>query len=205
MEEKLVNLEQVCPGVFDIDMQYAKAGRRGAVKQAYVRERVAELLRAAAESLPTGYRLKIWDAWRSYETQLDLYEEYYAKLLADGMSGDDAKEAVLTFVSYPSRDPSKPFLHGTGGAVDVTIVGPDGRDLDMGTLFDCFTEAAYTAAFEKCPGQVRENRRLLLRVMEEQGFTNLESEWWHYDYGDREWAGKKNRQAVYQGILSLYA
>ncbi len=35
--------------------------------------------------------------------------------------------------------------------------------------------------------QVRENRRLLYYAMIDAGFTNLPSEWWHYDYGDRFW------------------
>ena len=35
---------------------------------------------------------------------------------------------------------------------------------------------------------VRDNRRLLYNVMTEAGFTNLPSEWWHYDYGDKFWA-----------------
>lgn len=36
----------------------------------------------------------------------------------------------------------------SGGAVDLTIIGPDGKALDMGTGFDEFTEATWVYAFE---------------------------------------------------------
>lgn len=33
------------------------------------------------------------------------------------------------------------------------------------------------------------------------GFTNLPSEWWHYDYGTRFWGFFTGNQALYEGIL----
>ena len=107
------------------------------------------------------------------------------------------------FVSYPSEDPDCPFVHSTGGAVDLTIVDPEGRELDMGTGFDDFSDAANTAYFEKNGSQeIRDNRRLLYNVMLAAGFTNYPSEWWHYDFGDRFWAAIKNTDSIYQGIYT---
>ena len=46
--------------------------------------------------------------------------------------------------------------------------------------------------------QILDNRRLLYSVMHEAGFTNLPSEWWHYDAGDQLWAHYgKHERAVY--------
>ncbi|MCG4287414.1 D-alanyl-D-alanine dipeptidase, partial [Lactobacillaceae bacterium KNUT 0156] len=44
----------------------------------------------------------------------------------------------------------------------------------------------------------RENRRLLYHVMTQAGFTNYIEEWWHFDYGNQNWATVSKRDfAVY--------
>lgn len=64
----------------------------------------------------------------------------------------------------------------------------------MGTLFDEALPASHSDYFEHLetltPKQheARDHRRLLYHIMSEQGFTNLPSEWWHFDYGDQLWA-----------------
>ena len=35
------------------------------------------------------------------------------------------------------------------------------------------------------------------------GFTNLSSEVWHYDYGNRAWAFYKKTKAIYKGIKKI--
>ena len=110
-----------------------------------------------------------------------------------------AEEAELLtrtreFVSLPSRDPAAPSPHLTGGAVDVTLCDDDGIPLDMGTLFDEAVPASHTDHYEHLDTSstehrhVRDNRRLLYHAMRQQGFTNLPSEWWHFDLGDQLWA-----------------
>ena len=39
-------------------------------------------------------------------------------------------------------------------------------------------------------------------VMTKAGFTNLPSEWWHYDYGDRFWAYYNKCSAIYEGVFT---
>ena len=70
--------------------------------------------------------------------------------------------------------------HNLGVAVDLTLVDlVTGTEVPMGTPFDDFTEAAHT---ENATGRVRRYRQLLVRVMEEEGFTNYPREWWHFSY-----------------------
>jgi zinc D-Ala-D-Ala dipeptidase len=70
--------------------------------------------------------------------------------------------------------------HNLGVAVDLTLVDlVTGTEVPMGTPFDTFTEAAHTANAE---GRVLRYRQLLVRVMESEGFTNYEREWWHFSY-----------------------
>jgi D-alanyl-D-alanine dipeptidase len=70
--------------------------------------------------------------------------------------------------------------HNLGLAVDLTLVElGTGVELDMGTAFDMFAEAAHTANAE---GRVRRNRQILVRAMEAEGFSNYDQEWWHFSY-----------------------
>jgi D-alanyl-D-alanine dipeptidase len=76
-------------------------------------------------------------------------------------------------------------------AVDVTILDPSGRELDMGTAFDDMTElshpkleAEHVASGELTAAQIA-NRQLLRDAMFGAGFVGINSEWWHFDCGDR--------------------
>ena len=106
-------------------------------------------------------------------------------------------------MSEPIADPDVPPAHTTGGAVDITILDPEGYELDMGSGFDEFSDRTYTAFYEKSADEnIKTNRRLLYSIMTNAGFTNLPSEWWHYDYGDRFWAYYMKKPALYRGIFT---
>lgn len=49
---------------------------------------------------------------------------------------------------------------------------------------------------------IRDNRRLLYHIMTDAGFVNLESEWWHYEYGDRHWAEVTGSPVLYSGVFT---
>lgn len=126
-----------------------------------------------------------------------------------GLSEAELLERTREFVSVPSRDPLEPSPHLTGGAVDVTLCDADGLPLDMGTLFDEAIPASHSDYFERLetltPQQVnaRDHRRLLYHTMQQQGFTNLPSEWWHFDYGDQLWAYYGSHQQAHYGPAEL--
>ena len=75
----------------------------------------------------------------------------------------------------------------------------------MGTEFDNFSNKAWTNHYEEYTqnDEIRDNRRLLYWTMINAGFTNLPSEWWHYDYGTKFWAYFNNTNALYEGILDI--
>lgn len=89
--------------------------------------------------------------------------------------------------------------------VDLTLCNENGEYLDMGTKFDEFGGRAWTNHFEEIEhdDKVRDNRRLLYNTMIEAGFTNLPSEWWHYDYGDKFWAYFTENKALYEGVMDM--
>jgi D-alanyl-D-alanine dipeptidase len=79
-------------------------------------------------------------------------------------------------------NPANGSGHNRGISVDLTIVDlVSGRELDMGTGFDNFTDSAHHS-FASLPASVLRNRRLLKATMEKYGFKALETEWWHYSW-----------------------
>lgn len=57
----------------------------------------------------------------------------------------------------------------------------DGKELEMSTEFDNFTEKAHRN-FANLPEKIRNNVQLLEDEMKKEGFEGLPTEWWHYDY-----------------------
>jgi D-alanyl-D-alanine dipeptidase len=87
------------------------------------------------------------------------------------------------YVANPKKGPG---MHNFGAAVDVTLVDHDGNWLPMGTDFDHFgpeshiDNESHLLATGKITQEEYDNRRLLRRVMRQQGLIPLTSEWWHF-------------------------
>jgi D-alanyl-D-alanine dipeptidase len=129
------------------------------------REVAAALGRVQARLRTGGLGLLVFDGYRPVRATLAMVDWAVrtgrADLLDDG------------YIARRSR-------HNQGVAVDLTLVDPtSGTQLDMGTPFDTFSEAAHTA---NAGGRVLRYRQILVRAMESEGFTNYEKEWWHFSY-----------------------
>lgn len=121
-----------------------------------------------------GHRLLVLDALRPHRVQIELW---------DYLEGTDLRQYVA--------DPALGSIHSFGMALDVTLLGPDGRELDMGTGYDEMRElshprldAHHLATGELTPQQHR-NRELLREVLVRSGFQGIDNEWWHFDMLDR--------------------
>jgi len=122
-----------------------------------------------------GARVLVLDALRPQRVQQELW---------DALTGTDLQLYLA--------DPARGSIHSYGMALDVTILGEDGVELDMGTGFDDMTELSHPALEEGflargdlTPEQVS-NRRLLRTAMVQSGFVGINTEWWHFDCGDRD-------------------
>ncbi len=121
---------------------------------------VKALVKANTKFMRKGYRIQLFDCYRPLDIQKRMWK----------------------IVSNPEyvADPAKGSIHNRGGAVDITLVDADGKELDMGTSFDFFgPEAGHY--FDNLPDEVKENRLLLKRIMQKSGFVSFDSEWWHYN------------------------
>lgn len=208
---KILNIDEKFKNLHDLGFlcaaQYYKQGIPGAPKYCFARESVAKMLQEARKELPEGYDFLIFDGWRPICVQQRLWN-YYKQSFKNQhpeLSDEELDFKTSFYVSKPSFDILKPTLHNTGGAIDLTIIDKNGKKLNMGTEFDEFGDKTWTNHFEKYSEdeEIRDNRRLLYDVMTKNGFVNLPSEWWHFEYGSKFWAYFNNTDALYTGQLQL--
>lgn len=109
-----------------------------------------------------GIGLKIYDAYRPWSV---------SKMFWDLVKDE-------RYVANPARGSN----HNRGTAVDLTLINlKTGQELNMGAGFDNFTDTAHHS-FKNLPATVLQNRELLRNVMEKNGFTIYNEEWWHYTF-----------------------
>jgi D-alanyl-D-alanine dipeptidase len=168
--KKLVILQNVIPGLA-INMPYATA--HNFTKTVLYRHPVAYLHQEPANALKQvqgelnkkGLALKIYDAYRPFSVTCTMW-----KLVPDRRY---------------AANPRKGSNHNRAVALDLTIINlKTGKELDMGTAFDNFTDSAHHD-FIQLPAQVLANRKLLKGLMWKYGFTMVPAEWWHYQWRNR--------------------
>lgn len=90
--------------------------------------------------------------------------------------------------------------HPTGGAVDVCLVNKKNKFVNCGsTLYDFNDTKRYSFT------SINKNQKLarfyLRSTMMSQGFAPFDGEWWHFSYGDKEWAAYYNKPfALYDQV-----
>lgn len=190
-EIDLVDVQKYDPRIL-VDLKYASEDNfmhqilYDTLRFVYLQREVAERLsrvQDALDSLHPGYRLLVYDGVRPRQVQKEMW---------------DALDSIPTirwgeFVSNPAQG----SVHNYGAAVDLTITDASGRPLDMGAAYDEFREIAFPshegrflASGELSKAQVQ-NRQLLRSIMRSQGFSNIPSEWWHFNACSRVTAAHK--------------
>ncbi len=167
----LVDLTAVVPGI-KLDIRYASTNNFLGVPcytsaRALMQRPVAEsLARVQARLAPLGYGLLVHDAYRPWRVTKLFWEA--------------TPEVNHIFVA----DPSKGSRHNRGCAVDLTLCDlATGRPIKMVGGYDEMSDRS----FPNYPGgtsRQRWHRDLLRKVMEAEGFTVFEAEWWHFDFNN---------------------
>ena len=168
------------------------------------RDVAAALKRVQADLAASGLSLKVYDCYRPIRAVRAM-----AAWVNDGRSEAATKRffpklpksSLLRAGYIASRS-----RHSSGTTIDLTLMrtaaavpaafdpaaaygpctaplaqrSPDNA-VDMGTSFDCFDPASYTASAAISTEQ-RRWRRVLLEAMRKQGFANYNHEWWHFSY-----------------------
>ncbi len=165
----LVRLKDIDPS-FRYDVRYATINNfTGKIlypsSEVYLRKKVADRLSEAQAFVKMlGFRLKVYDGYRPLSIQKILW--------------DATKEKKYV------ANPATGSKHNRGAAVDVTLVDAKGKELDMGSEFDSFSEMSNSDA-KGLSEQVQKNRDVLTSAMQMFGFTPNPKEWWHFDF--EEW------------------
>jgi D-alanyl-D-alanine dipeptidase len=89
--------------------------------------------------------------------------------------------------------------HCTGGAVDLSLADRDGSELKMGSAMGTFIAKSYSNS-RLISKEERKNRKILFDAMTAAGFVNFPTEWWHWSYGDLDWAYIKNVESFYAEV-----
>ena len=131
------------------------------------------------EARALGYRLKIYDAYRP-QRAVDHFVRW----------AEDVDDLSMKHVFYPEVDKRCLFDegyicrksgHSRGSTVDLTLVDEKtGKELDMGGAFDYFGRLSHPDYAEGLTQNQIANRMLLRKLMLENGFCPLDTEWWHF-------------------------
>lgn len=164
--DELVDIQSVVPNI-QVDLKYATADNfTGQVvydfNRCLVHKEVALKLRDVQKELEeVGLGLKIWDGFRPMAAQWKFWS-----LVPDKRYVSDPREGAGS--------------HNRGVAVDLTLITAEGEEIPMPSAFDDFSEKGRTD-YKGATREQMENRDILLEVMEQHGFINYSTEWWHFD------------------------
>jgi D-alanyl-D-alanine dipeptidase len=145
--------------------------------KAFLQRPAAEAVARANQTLRAkGYGLLIFDGYRPWSV---------TKLFWDYATPEQRR---IEFVA----NPKKGSRHNRGCAVDLTLFDlKTGKEVEMPSAYDEFSERAYPTY----AGGTREAtalRDMLRQVMEAEGFTVYQAEWWHFDYNNWKQYGIQN-------------
>lgn len=173
----MLELKRIIPDiVYDLryatDENFTKTKLYAQKEQTFLRLPAARALANVQQALKeNGLGIKIFDAYRPYSATKKMWE-----LIKDER-----------YVANPAKGSG----HNRGIAVDLTIIElGTGKELDMGTGFDHFSDTAHHS-FSVLSDEVQKNRRLLKETMMQYGFQPLETEWWHYS-----WPNNRNYEVL---------
>ena len=146
---------------------------------AIITQEAARALKSVSNEMNVrGYRLKVFDAyrpaaavkhfvfWGLEDQDLRMKEYFYPDL---------EKQELFRKGYIASRS-----SHSRGSTVDLTLLDmKTGKELDMGSPFDLFSELSHPDNREVTDAQYN-NRMLLQSVMVRNGFEPIDCEWWHF-------------------------
>jgi D-alanyl-D-alanine dipeptidase len=150
-------------------------------EQIYIRSSVLQKLERAQKYLnecePNIY-LEVFYGWRSPTIQKNAFDAMRKQLSSSNITIDD----IHKFIAVPDV-----AGHPTGGAVDIRLIDKQGVAFDMGTAPHEFTMKSYVFA-PNISNEAYKNRQALRAAMVSADFAPFDGEWWHFSYGDKEWA-----------------
>lgn len=191
-------LLEVAPLIPEIICEYQKqdmipyVGNRFFLREGVI-NRLKNTVRDLREENPS-FTFKLVYAYRHPEIQKKYFESRKTELRASfpWLTHEEIRNRAHLLSASPDV-----AGHPTGGAIDITIVDRSRVELDMGTKIADFSQGEKIQTFSALVDErVMQNRLLLRKLMMDQGFAPFDGEWWHFSYGDREWAKYFRKEAA---------
>lgn len=162
----------------------------------YIRDTIArKIAKIDRELSKQGFRLKVVYGYRHPEVQSKYFDARRKHLGSQYPELNEIELDRLThnFVAVPSI-----AGHPAGAAIDLTVTDVEGNPIDMGTGIADYDNPKMIPTFAKGLTESQYRHRVLLHdAMVAEGFAPFYGEWWHFSYGDREWAAFYNKKALY--------
>ena len=189
-DEEFVSIPEVSNNVIgryvtDLnELEYSKIIR--------IRKEVLKRLNKADKLLKEvnpNYQLMVVYGYRSMEKQVKYFNEEIEKYKNKFNNKLDLYEFVHEKIAVPEVSG-----HPTGGAVDIVINNMKTNEIiDFGTKVHDFNNYKSYINYPNIKEYAFNNRMLLRKVMMKIGFAPYDGEWWHFSYGDKEWAYYYNK------------
>lgn len=148
-----------------------------------VLEAALALQKANEEAKKLGYAFKVYDAYRP-QTAVDHFVRW----------AKDINDMRMKEIFYPETKKEELFEkgfiasksgHTRGSSIDLTLFNlKTGKEVDMGGVFDNFGDVSHSSYTEGLTEEQINNRKLLHKIMTENGFKGINSEWWHFNLID---------------------
>ncbi len=148
-----------------------------------VLEAALALQKANEEAKKLGYAFKVYDAYRP-KTAVDHFVRW----------AKDINDTRMKEIFYPETKKEELFEkgfiasksgHTRGSSIDLTLFNlKTGKEVDMGGVFDNFGDVSHSSYTEGLTEEQINNRKLLHKIMTENGFKGINSEWWHFNLID---------------------
>lgn len=159
----------------------------------YMRYTVYKKLKEAQKRLPKGYRFCLYEAYRCFELQQQLFDTHLSHLQQQHPNWtleQQFKEACkLCSPAFHLNGSQNIPPHQTGGAIDVYLINEHGDAVDMGIHpKDWMQDEDGTLSLtlsESISLQAQKHREIMNHALYSVGFINYPSEYWHWSYGDR--------------------
>jgi D-alanyl-D-alanine dipeptidase len=173
----------------------------------FVRKSVAEKLLQAQKKLPPGLQLQLYEGYRSLALQKKLFDTFFAKIKKEHPTWSDKQQFLETthlvspVINLDGSHNIPP--HSTGAAIDVYLVDATGKPVPMGIhpkdWMQDLDGSLSLPHSKKISPEARHYRAIMNCALESVGFVNLDTEYWHWSYGDRYWAFKKKKPCAIYG------
>ncbi|MBK5244676.1 MAG: M15 family metallopeptidase [Eubacteriaceae bacterium] len=146
------------------------------------RKAATALGRVQKQLMENGYGLKIYDGYRPKRAV-----EHFIRWInadEDGKTNDLYYPGMTRQEVFQGGFIAKDSSHTRGSTVDLTVIDLEtAKEVDMGGVFDFFSEISYSD-YDHLSIEQSKNRVQLRYLMRSEGYEPMQQEWWHFTLAD---------------------